>query len=93
MNAIEAVEYIHSITWMGSKPGLERTEELLRLMEEDGIRDGGLYHFDTPLTLAHETQALTEGGFSQVVLLGTWGATRCIKATKLPVDPSKLGDH
>lgn len=68
-------------------------EELLRLMEEDGIRDGGLYHFDTPLTLAHETQALTGGGFSQVVLLGTWGATRCIKATKLPVDPSKLGDH
>ena len=32
MNAIEAVEYIHSITWMGSKPGLERTLELLRLM-------------------------------------------------------------
>ena len=32
MNAIEAVEYIHSITWMGSKPGLERTQELLRLM-------------------------------------------------------------
>ena len=32
MTAQEAVEYIHSITWMGSKPGLERTEELLRLM-------------------------------------------------------------
>ena len=32
MNAIEAVEYIHSITWLGSKPGLERTFELLRLM-------------------------------------------------------------
>ena len=32
MNAIEAVEYIHSITWMGSRPGLERTEELLRRM-------------------------------------------------------------
>ena len=33
MNAIEAVEYIHSITWMGSKPGLERTLELLELMD------------------------------------------------------------
>ena len=33
MNAIEAVEYIHSITWMGSKPGLERTLELLALMD------------------------------------------------------------
>ena len=33
MNAIEAVEYIHSITWMGSKPGLERTLELLERMD------------------------------------------------------------
>ena len=32
MNAQEAVAYIHSITWMGSKPGLERTRELLRRM-------------------------------------------------------------
>ena len=32
MTAQEAVEYIHSITWMGSKPGLERTQELLRRM-------------------------------------------------------------
>ncbi len=32
MTAEQAVEYIHSITWMGSKPGLERTQELLRLM-------------------------------------------------------------
>ncbi len=32
MNATEAVEYIHSITWMGSKPGLERTQQLLEAM-------------------------------------------------------------
>ena len=32
MTVNEAVEYIHSITWLGSKPGLERTRELLRLM-------------------------------------------------------------
>ena len=32
MTAKEAVEYIHSITWMGSKPGLERTFELLEKM-------------------------------------------------------------
>ena len=32
MTAQEAVEYIHSITWMGSKPGLERTLELLKIM-------------------------------------------------------------
>ena len=32
MNAKEAVEYIHSICWMGSRPGLERTLELLERM-------------------------------------------------------------
>ncbi len=28
----EALEYIHSVCWKGSKPGLERTEQLLALM-------------------------------------------------------------
>ena len=32
MNYTEALEYIHSVSWKGSRPGLERTEELLRLM-------------------------------------------------------------
>jgi len=32
MTAEEAVSYIHSITWMGSRPGLERTVELLKIM-------------------------------------------------------------
>ena len=32
MNYTEALEYIHSVCWKGSRPGLERTEELLRLM-------------------------------------------------------------
>ena len=32
MTAEQAVEYIHSITWMGSKPGLERPLALLELM-------------------------------------------------------------
>ncbi|MBQ7255742.1 MAG: bifunctional folylpolyglutamate synthase/dihydrofolate synthase [Oscillospiraceae bacterium] len=30
MNAREAIEYIHSVSWKGSVPGLSRTEELLR---------------------------------------------------------------
>lgn len=29
MNYNEALEYIHSVMWMGSRPGLSRTEELL----------------------------------------------------------------
>ncbi len=32
MNYNEAIEYIHSIKWNKSRPGLERTKELLRLM-------------------------------------------------------------
>ena len=32
MNAIEAIEYIHSVCWKGSIPGLSRTQELLAKM-------------------------------------------------------------
>ncbi len=32
MTASEAIEYIHSICWKGSVPGLERTQTLLKLM-------------------------------------------------------------
>lgn len=32
MNYQEALEYIHSVVWMGSRPGLSRTLELLRLL-------------------------------------------------------------
>ena len=32
MNANEAIEYIHSVCWKGSVPGLERTRELLARM-------------------------------------------------------------
>lgn len=32
MNYEEAIKYIHSVSWRGSKPGLSRTRELLRAM-------------------------------------------------------------
>lgn len=32
MTANEAIEYIHSVSWLGSKPGLGRTRELLQRM-------------------------------------------------------------
>ena len=32
MNINETLAYIHSVSWMGSRPGLSRTRELLRLM-------------------------------------------------------------
>ena len=32
MNYTEALEYIHSVCWMGSRPGLERISELCALL-------------------------------------------------------------
>ena len=57
-------------------------QELLRLKAEQKIRDNALYHYDTPLTADHETQALQEAGFSNVEILAQWGATCIIKAVK-----------
>lgn len=56
--------------------------ELLRLKAEQGIADDAFYHYDTPLTLAHETEALLDAGFSRVTILKNWGATYTIKAEK-----------
>ena len=56
--------------------------ELLRLKKEQGIDDNGFYHYDTPLTVEHETEALLKAGFSSVEVLNNWGATFTIKANK-----------
>ena len=62
----------------------ERTfrNELLRLKNEQGIDDNEFYHYDTPLTVEHETEALLEAGFSCVEVLNNWGATFTLKANK-----------
>ena len=56
--------------------------ELLRLKKQQGIDDNEFYHYDTPLTVEHETEALLEAGFSSVEVLNNWGATFTIKANK-----------
>jgi tRNA (cmo5U34)-methyltransferase len=56
--------------------------ELARRKTEQGIVDDGLYHFDTPLTVRHETEALLEAGFSSVEVLHSWGATHILKAKR-----------
>ena len=56
--------------------------ELLRLKKEQGIDDNAFYHYDTPLTVEHETEALLQAGFSSVEVLNNWGATFTIKANK-----------
>ena len=52
------------------------------LKAEQGIRDDEFYHYDTPLTVQHETEALLEAGFASVQVLKSWGATYTIKAVK-----------
>ena len=56
--------------------------ELLRLKKEQHIADGAFYHYDTPLTVEHETAALAEAGFSSVSVLKSWGATHTLKAVR-----------
>ena len=56
--------------------------DLARFKEEQGIVDGEFYHFDTPLTVEHEIEALLSGGFTKVDVLAQWGATYILLATK-----------
>ena len=54
--------------------------ELARLKRENGLDDGVFYHFDTPLIVTHETEALLAGGFSSVESLAQWGNTVVLRA-------------
>lgn len=55
-------------------------EELIKLKAEQEINDDDFYHYDTPLTVGHEIQALREAGFSSVEILDRWETTCTIKA-------------
>lgn len=57
-------------------------QNLIKLKATQGVMDDGLYHYDTPLTVAHETEALLASGFSSVKVLQKWGATYTIRADK-----------
>ena len=57
-------------------------KNLITLKAEHGICDDEFYHYDTPLTVKHETEALLEAGFSEVEVLNCWGATYTLKAVK-----------
>lgn len=57
-------------------------QELLRLKQEQGIRDEEFYHYDTPLTVEHEMEILRKVGFSKVEVLKCWGATYCMQGVK-----------
>lgn len=56
--------------------------ELEGLRQDQGIDPDTdeFYHYDTPLTVEHETELLKSAGFSEVMILKSWGATCTIRA-------------
>ena len=57
-------------------------QELLRLKREQGLAENEFYHYDTPLTVTHEKEALIAAGFESVEILKSWGATFTLKAKR-----------
>lgn len=55
---------------------------LLLLKAQQGITDDAFYHYDTPLTVERETEALLAADFSSVEVVKRWGATHTLKAAK-----------
>lgn len=60
----------------------EHRQTFLTLMAEQGIADGEFYHYDTPLTVDHETEALLSAGFASVEVAKKWGNTCTVVARK-----------
>lgn len=84
VDALKADGYFILTDYFAESDALEweYAANLQRLKEEQGIRGDSFYHYDTPLTVQHELQALREAGFADVKILHQWGATYTIKATK-----------
>ena len=57
-------------------------QELLRIRQEQKLPDDVFYHYDTPLTVEHEIEALLEAGFSQVNEIERWEVTHTLKAVR-----------
>ena len=57
-------------------------QELIRIKKEQNLPDNVFYHYDTPLTVEHEKEALLAAGFSAVEIMGHWGTTHTLKAVK-----------
>ncbi len=56
-------------------------DDLDRLRHEEGMGYDVICHYDTPLTLEHDLEALRAANFSSVEVLKSWGSTSLIKAS------------
>ena len=63
--ALRANGYLILTDYFAASDDEEQTHRnnLNALKAEQGIRDDEFYHYDTPLTVQHETEALLEAGF------------------------------
>ena len=51
----------------------EYFQNLAALKKEQGLSDDAFYHYDTPLTVEHETDLLRHAGFRNVRVMKQWG--------------------
>lgn len=80
--ALKPEGYFVLTDYFAESEALEREyfENLEKLKAEQGISDGAFYHYDTPLTVRHETDVLLRAGFGQVEVKGRWGAAYTLLA-------------
>lgn len=83
-HALKADGYFILTDYFAESESLEREyfANLKKLKNEQRIDDDKFYHYDTPLTVEHEVEVLKSAGFSNVKILGNWGATYTLKAIK-----------
>ena len=60
----------------------ENFRNLKRLKDEQGLPDDEFFHYDTPLTVEHESAALRNAGFSEVRVMKNWGHTFTLLAKR-----------
>ena len=57
-------------------------QELIRIRKEQNLPDDVFYHYDIPLTVEHEKEALLTAGFTRVNEVNRWESTHTLKAFK-----------
>lgn len=83
-HALKAGGYLILTDYFAESDAQEKAyfEDLRRLKQEQGICGEEFYHYDTPLTVAHELQVLESAGFSPCEILKNWDATYTLRAVK-----------
>ena len=83
-NALKAEGYFVLTDYFAESEEAEQFyfSELQRLKREQGLKPEEFYHYDMPLTVAHETEVLRNAGFSDVQIMNRWKATYTLLAKR-----------